>query len=65
MPIHRVHPSVPIELGWSDFAAKLAHLPRVLALWAGRETEIAAVNLCFDDEVIVRTRAPKAPVRGT
>jgi len=60
-----VHPSVPIELGWNDFAAKLAHLPRVLALWAGRETEIAAVNLRFDDEVIVRTRAPKAPARGT
>jgi len=60
-----VHPSVPIELGWNDFAAKLAHLPRVLALWAGRETEIAAVNLRFDDEVIVRTRALKAPARGT
>src|SRR5439155_1062400 len=50
-----MRPSVPIELGWSGFGAKLARLPRVLALWAGREPEIVAVNLQFDDEVIVRT----------
>ena len=55
-----VRPSVPIELGWSGFAAKLARLPRVLALWAGREGEIVAVNLRFDDEVIVRTHPARA-----
>ncbi|HYY05702.1 MAG TPA: FtsQ-type POTRA domain-containing protein [Candidatus Limnocylindria bacterium] len=55
-----VRPSVPIELGWSGFAAKLARLPRVLALWAGRESEIVAVNLQFDDEVIVRTQPARA-----
>ncbi len=58
-----VRPSVPIELGWSGFAAKLARLPRILTLWAGREPEIAAVNLQFDDEVIVRTRGARAPAR--
>ena len=55
-----VRPSVPIELGWSGFAAKLARLPRVLTLWAGREGEIVAVNLRFDDEVIVRTHPARA-----
>ena len=55
-----VRPSVPIELGWSGFAAKLARLPRVLTLWAGREGEIVAVNLRFDDEVIVRTQPARA-----
>ena len=57
-----VRPSVPIELGWSGFAAKLARLPRVLTLWAGREGEIVAVNLRFDDEVIVRTHPARAAV---
>jgi hypothetical protein len=60
-----VRPAVPIELGWAGFEAKLARLPRVLALWAGRETEIASLDLLFDDEVIVRTRAARtgAPPR--
>jgi cell division protein FtsQ len=51
-----VRPAIPLELGWHDFEAKLARLPRVLALWAGRESDIATVSLLFDDEVIVRTR---------
>jgi len=51
-----VRPAVPIELGWTGFAEKLARLPRVLALWAGREKEIATLDLLFDDEIIVRTR---------
>jgi hypothetical protein len=52
-----VRPAIPIELGWDRFEEKLARLPRVLALWAGREADIASVSLLFDDEVIVRTRA--------
>jgi len=31
----------------------------VLALWAGREAELAGISLLFDDEVIVRTRGVK------
>jgi POTRA domain-containing FtsQ-type protein len=59
-----VRPTVPIEVGWSRFETKLAHLPTVLALWSGREAEIAAVSLIFDDEVIVRTQGPPgAPAR--
>jgi cell division septal protein FtsQ len=51
-----VRPAIPIELGWHRFEEKLGRFPRVMALWAGREDEIAAVSLFFDDEVIVRTR---------
>ena len=52
-----VRPAVPIEVGWSGFDAKLARLPPVLALWAGRETEIGAVSLLWGDDVIVRMRS--------
>ncbi len=51
-----VHPAIPLELGWHGFEEKLARLPRVMTLWAGREADIASVSLLFDDEVIVRTR---------
>ena len=51
-----VRPAIPIELGWHRFEEKLGRLPRVMALWAGREDEIAGVSLLFDDEVIVRSR---------
>jgi hypothetical protein len=55
-----VRPAVPVELGWTGFETKLARLPRVLTIWAGRESEIAALDLLFDDEIIVRTRTPNA-----
>ncbi len=55
-----MRPAVPIEIGWNGFAAKLARLPRVLRLWAGRENEMVAVSLLFDDEVIVRAHPTKA-----
>jgi cell division protein FtsQ len=54
-----VRPAVPIELGWTRFEEKLARVRRVMPLWAGREQEIAAVSLLFDDELIVRTRSAK------
>ena len=53
-------PRVPIELGWGGFTTKLQRLPRVLALWNGREAEIVGVSLVFDGEVLVRTRAVRA-----
>jgi len=52
-----VRPAIPIELGWNGFEQKLARSARVMALWAGREGEIAGMSLVFDDEVIVRTHA--------
>lgn len=57
-------PAVPFEIGWTGFEEKLAHLPAVMALWAGREAEIAGVSLLFADEVIVRTRQPPAGRRA-
>jgi len=51
-----VSPAIPIELGWNGFDEKLRRFARVMALWAGRETEIAGVSLLFDDEVVVRSR---------
>jgi cell division protein FtsQ len=58
------HPTVPIEVGWTGFDAKLSRLPEVMSYWAGRENDIAAISLLFDDEVVVRTRTPQpAPAR--
>jgi cell division protein FtsQ len=54
-----VRPALAIEVGWGDFEAKLGRLPPVLAMWAGREANIASVSLLFDDEVVVRTRASR------
>lgn len=56
-----VQPTVPIEIGWDGFAPRLARLGTVLAEWRGRETEIVAVSLRFDDQVIVRTRSTAQP----
>jgi cell division protein FtsQ len=52
-----VRPTVPIELGWGQYEAKIARLGEVLALWSGREGEVLGVSCLFDDQVIVRTRA--------
>ena len=57
-----VRPAIPIEIGWSGFETKLARARRVLALWTGREAEIAAMSCLFDDEVVVRTRASDVPL---
>jgi cell division septal protein FtsQ len=57
-----VRPAVPVELGWTGFEARLARLPAVLALWAGREAEIAAVSLLWRDEAIVRMRSARRPM---
>ena len=58
-----VRPTVPIEVGWAGFGARLALLPPVLAAWTGRETAMTGVSLLFDGEVIVRTRSAKAAGR--
>jgi cell division protein FtsQ len=56
--------TMPIEVGWVGFDAKLSRLPEVMKRWEGREDEIVAVSLLFDDEVVVRTRTLKpAPAR--
>jgi hypothetical protein len=57
-----VAPAIPIVVGWGGFTEKLGRLPTVLALWVGREAELAEVSLLFTDDVIVRTR-PGRPAR--
>jgi len=54
---------VPIEVGWTEFAARLALLPPVLATWNGREDALGGISLLFDGEVIVRTRPGTAAGR--
>lgn len=54
-----VRPPVPIEVGWGGWDRKLARLPPVLKLWAGRLDDVAAVSLVFGDDVIVRTKTDK------
>jgi hypothetical protein len=58
-----VQPPVPVELGWEQIALKLERLGRVLPLWVGREAEMTGVSCFFDDQVIVRTRAPEPPAK--
>lgn len=52
-------PTIPIALGPAPDAAMLMRVARVLPHWAGREAELAGLRV-FDDQVIVRTRAPRA-----
>jgi cell division protein FtsQ len=60
-----VRPAIPIVLGWGGLARKLDRLGRVLPLWAGRAAEVREMSCIFDDQVIVRLRAPlPGPVPG-
>jgi cell division septal protein FtsQ len=58
-----MRPPVPVELGWEQLALKLERLARVLPLWTGREADMTGVSCFFDDQVIVRTRAPEPPAK--
>jgi cell division protein FtsQ len=49
-------PDVPIHFGWGDWKRKRRRLDAVLALWSGRESQLEAVNLTFEDQVVVRLR---------
>jgi len=58
-------PAVPIALGLAPDAAMLNRVARVLSRWAGREAELVSLSV-FDEQVIVRTRTPRAPgARGS
>jgi cell division protein FtsQ len=60
-----VRPAIPIVLGWGGLTRKLDRLGRVLPLWAERATEVREMSCIFDDQVIVRLRAPlPGPVPG-
>ena len=60
-----VRPAIPIVLGWGDLSHKLDRLGRVLPLWAERAAEVREMSCIFEDQVIVRLRAPlPGPVPG-
>lgn len=59
-----LRPAAPIEVGWEGFASRLALLPRVLTLWAGREGDMAGMSVRFADQVVVRTRAGASLARA-
>jgi len=61
MTLLPVRPAIPIVLGWGGLQRKLDQLGRVLPLWTGRASDVREVNCVFEDQVIVRMRAPLEP----
>jgi len=60
-----VRPAIPIVLGWDGLPRKLERLGRVLPLWAERADDVREMSCLFEDQVIVRLRAPlPGPVPG-
>jgi hypothetical protein len=53
-------------MGWGNWRRKLERLDRILALWEGRESELAALDLTPRRAAVVQTRrgAPPAWTRG-
>lgn len=47
---------VALHLGSGDWAEKLQRLDRVLSLWKGNEERLAALDVSFNDQVVVRLR---------
>lgn len=47
---------VALYMGWGDWEKKLERLQRVLDLWQGRESRLAALNLNFSDQVVAKVR---------
>ena len=49
-------PEMPIAFGWDDWKEKRLRLDAVLGLWAGRESQIRAVSVMFDGDVVLQLR---------
>lgn len=48
--------AVPLQMGWGDWPEKLTRLERILALWKGREDQLAALDLSYRGQVVARLR---------
>lgn len=48
--------SMALYMGWGQWEEKFRRLAQVLALWRGRESRLAALNLTFTDQVVARLR---------
>ena len=60
-----MRPAIPIVLGWDGLPRKLDRLGRVLPLWAERADDVREMSCLYEDQVIVRLRAPlPGPVPG-
>jgi cell division protein FtsQ len=47
---------VAMHMGWGDWEEKLERLEQVLALWQGKESQLAALSVNFSDQVVARLR---------
>lgn len=47
---------VALHMGWGDWPGKLERLERVLAMWKGKESRLAALDLSFRDQAVARIR---------
>ncbi|MFQ5683664.1 MAG: cell division protein FtsQ/DivIB [Candidatus Binatia bacterium] len=47
---------VALRMGWGDWRAKIKRLERVLAIWKGRESHIAVLDLRFRNQVVTRLK---------
>ena len=48
--------AVPLQMGWGDWPEKLARLERILALWRGREAQLATLDLSYRGQVVARLK---------
>lgn len=56
--LHPVDPKVPILLGWDDWEAKLARVSKVLRLGTTQLDAIAALDVRFRNQVVLRRANP-------
>jgi cell division protein FtsQ len=54
--LYPLTPAVALRMGWGDWDEKMRRLERILALWKGKETRLAALDLSFRDQVVARMR---------
>ena len=47
---------IALHMGWGDWQVKLQRIERVLEMWRGKETRLAALDLSFHDQVVARLR---------
>jgi len=54
-------PAVAVVLGWGEWREKLMRSTRVFAAWTGQVNRLAAVDMTFRDQVVVKLREEPRP----
>lgn len=49
---------VALHMGWGDWPEKLQRIERILEIWQGKESRLAALDVRFRDQVVARMRKP-------